>query len=78
MKEVWFNMSGNNKMLRKAFPNSIITKKKVELGMPDSTFLIQAIKGSDLRFDHQGFNLLDIELEGEYNDWTLSLKLGLI
>lgn len=76
-REVWFNMEFNNKGLKKCFPGTIITKKKIVMGAPDSSFIIKAIQSSDLKYDHQGFNLLDLEIEGEYNSWMLSLKLEL-
>lgn len=77
-KEVWFNLTMNNKGLKECFPGTKVTKKSLALGKPNSDFIISAIRTSSLSQNHSGFNLLDLEIEGEYNDWTLSLKLELI
>jgi hypothetical protein len=71
----------NNKGLKKLFPGTVITKKKLAIGEIDIPFLIQAIK-SQKQTDYTNFQLmLDkegraiFELEGEFNSWDLEIKL---
>jgi hypothetical protein len=68
----------NNKGLKECFPGTVVTKKSLALGKPNSDFIISAIRTSSLSQGHSGFNLLDLEIEGEFDQWTLSLKLELI
>ncbi len=67
----------NNKGLKMLFPGTVVTKKKLELGDLDPKFLASTIKTSELNLKYAdlSFTLEDIELEGEFNSWDVTIKL---
>jgi hypothetical protein len=67
----------NNKGLKMLFPGTVITKKKLEMGDLDPSMLSKYIKSSELntKYPDCQFTLEDIELEGEFNNWDLLVKL---
>lgn len=67
----------NNKGLKMLFPGTLVTKKKLKLGELDPKFLASAIKTSELNLKYAdlSFTLEDIELEGEFNSWDVTIKL---
>lgn len=67
----------NNKGLKMLFPGTTVTKKKLELGELDPSMLSKYIKSSELNNKYEGsnFTIEDIDLEGEFNNWDLVVKL---
>lgn len=67
----------NNKGLKMLFPGTLVTKKKLQLGELDPKFLASTIKTSELNLKYAdlSFMLEDIELEGEFNSWDVTIKL---
>jgi hypothetical protein len=67
----------NNKGLKMLFPGTVVTKKKLELGEMDSSVLSKYIKSSELskKYDGQNFSIEDIDLEGQFGNWDLVVKL---
>lgn len=77
MEEINMDFNFNNKGLKMFFPGTIVTKKKIQLSSIDGGVLAKAIKSSGKLNDYTNFELLpdDITLEGEYNSWTLGVKI---
>ena len=80
MTEILAHYHFNNKGLKKLFPGTIVTRKKLVLGELDPKYLSSMIKSMpDIKYDYTSFQLLAIEdFEGEYNKWDLTLKLKLM
>lgn len=67
----------NNKGLKRLFPGTVVTKKKLILGDLDPKFLSSTIKTSELneKYPDLNFKLEDIEMEGEFNNWDVIVKV---
>jgi ABC-type metal ion transport system substrate-binding protein len=65
----------NNNGLKKMFPGTKVNKKKLKIGEIDPKFLASSIKSSDLRFTYTNFEVIDLDLEGFYDNWELVIKL---
>jgi hypothetical protein len=77
MKEVDLKLSGNNVFLKSLFPDAVIKTDSLLLGDLNVDYLTSAIKSSNnLQLDYSGFKILDIDLEGNYGDWTVTTKLN--
>jgi hypothetical protein len=67
----------NNKGLRKMFKGTKLTKKKLELGELDATFLKSSIISVEgFEYGSNTFSIDDIELEGYYDAWVLNVKMN--
>lgn len=77
MEEINMDFRFNNKGLVRFFPGTVVTKKKMKLGQINGPMLAKAIRSSDRLKDYTNFELLpeDITLEGEYNSWSLGVKI---
>jgi hypothetical protein len=73
--ELKFNF--NNKGLKMLFPGTTITRKKLSLGELDPSVLSKYIRTSELnsKYVDLKFSLEDLDLEGEFNNWDLTVKL---
>lgn len=66
----------NNKELKRAFPGSTISKKKLNLAKLDMEFVGACIVGFEfLKDTYEHFEIQDCELEGMYNNWDLKVKI---
>ena len=73
--ELSFNF--NNKGLKMLFPGTVITRKKLTIGELDPAALAKYIRTSELnsKYADLKFTLEDIDLEGEFDNWDLLVKL---
>ena len=79
MKGVNLDLNFNNKGLKQMFVGTIVTKKKLQLGDLNVDFLTASIKGvKEFQYDYEKFEIDDMELEGEFNNWTLNVKLNVM
>ena len=77
MTTIDLTLSGNNKFLRKMFPKTKVTKTKLTLGELDPQFLSKSIKSVEqLQYDYTRFELVDLDLEGEFDNWDLLVKIN--
>lgn len=77
MQTIDLTLSGNNKFLKKMFPKTKVTKTQLKLGELDSTFLTRAIKSANqLQYDWSRFEVLDLDLEGQFDEWDLVVKIN--
>jgi hypothetical protein len=78
-KGVKMNLNFNNKGLKKMFTGTIVTRKKLQLGELNGEFLTSSIKSTkEFQYDYERFEIDDLELEGQFNDWTLNIKLNVM
>lgn len=77
MTTIDLTLNGNNKFLRKMFPKTKVTKTKLTLGELDPKFLTKSIKSVEqLQFDYSRFELVDLDLEGQFDDWDVLVKIN--
>lgn len=76
MQTIDLKLSGNNKFLRKMFPKTKVTKTQLKLGQLDPNFLSRSIKTSNLHHDWTRFEVIDLDLEGQFDEWELGVKIN--
>lgn len=75
-KEVIFNVTGNNRFLRKMFKGTKVTKTKLIIGDLQTNFLAKCIKSdTNLSLGNESFRVTDVELEGQFDDWSVICKI---
>ena len=69
---------GNNEMLKLIFEGTKISKKKLTLGKLNPKMLVDMMQSQIHQIpDYTGikFKIMDVEIEGEYNLWTITTKI---
>ena len=80
MRDCDVKIKFNNKGLIKMFPGSKLSKKKIILGGLEPEFLIKALRTEGvIKYDYNKFEVIpdSLELEGNWNQWELSVKIKL-
>lgn len=70
-------ISVNNKGLKTLFPKSVVTKKKLSLTQIDPKQLDLFIRSSLKTAIFSKYQIISVDMEGEYNDWSLDVKISL-
>ena len=75
-KEATLNITGNNVFLRKMFKGTKVTKTKLVLGPLQTNFLAKCIKSDpSMSNANEAFRVTNVELEGQFDDWTIVCKI---
>lgn len=75
--EADIKISGNNKFLKQVFPKSKITHTKIALAPVNVDRLLLMVRDQLKQTTYTKLQLVDVELEGMFNDWTLCVKINL-